>query len=153
MCFESRKSFKYKYCIATGTVIIEGPSNVTYLPGLIPLPIELTCIVTGVAVWSVNGMAYSLTSLTNGAVPEHNVTGTNILVYSPVNNTEYVCISQTNDSETRSVPAYINIITGTIRVVNLEGLNFCGWEFKIILWVDIFVAQSNCFNAMYYEPR
>ena len=98
--------------MCTGTVIIEGPSNVTYLPGLITLPIELTCIVTGVAAWSVNGMVYSLTSLTNGAVPGHNVTGTNILVYSPVNNTEYVCISQTNDSETRSVPAYINIITG-----------------------------------------
>ena len=96
----------------TGTVIIEGPSNVTYLPGLIPLPIELTCIVTGLAAWSINGVAYLLTSLINGVVPGHDVTGTNILVYNPVNNTEYVCISYTNDSETRSVPAYINIITG-----------------------------------------
>ena len=38
-------------------------------------------------------------------------TGTNILVNSPVNNTEYICISTTNDGETGSDPAYI-IIAG-----------------------------------------
>ena len=91
--------------------IIEGPSNVTYLPGLTPLPIELTCNVTGVAAWSVNGTDYSLTGLTNGALPGHSRTGTNILVNSPVNNTEYICVSLTNDGETRSDPAYI-IIAG-----------------------------------------
>ena len=42
-------------------------------------------------------------------------------------------------------------ITCIIRVVNLEGLNFCGWEIKTISWVDIFVAQSNCFNALYIK--
>ena len=35
-----------------------------YLPGLTPLPIGLTCIVTGVAVWSINGTRYTLTDLT-----------------------------------------------------------------------------------------
>ena len=100
----------------TGT-IIEGPSNVTYFPGLTPLPIELTCNVTGVAAWRVNGSGYALTDLTNGALPGHSRTGTNILVNSPVNNTEYICVSQTNVYETRSDPAYI-IIAGEHSHVN-----------------------------------
>ena len=91
--------------------IIEGPSNVTYLPGLTPLPIELTCNVTGVAAWRVNGTSYILADLTNGELPGHSRTRTNILVNSPVNNTEYICISATNDGETTSDPAYI-IIAG-----------------------------------------
>ena len=97
-------------CTNTGSVI-EGPSNVTYLPGLTPLPIELTCSVTGVAAWIVNGTSYTLGSLTNGALPRHNRTGTNILVNSPVNNTEYICVSQTNNGDDNSDPAYI-IIAG-----------------------------------------
>ena len=92
----------------TGT-IIEGPNNVTYIPGLTQLPIELTCNVTGFPSWSVNGTVYLLASLSNGALPGHNATGTNILIDSPVNNTEYVCVSSTNDSEVRSDPAYITI--------------------------------------------
>ena len=92
----------------TGTVI-EGPSNVTYLPGLTPLPIELTCDVTGIALWRVNGTSYTLLDLTNGALPGHNRTGTNILVNSPVNNTEYICLSLTSNNVTSSDPAYIFI--------------------------------------------
>ena len=92
-------------------IVIEGPSNVTYLPGLTPLPIELTCSVTGVASWRVNGSDYVLASLTNGVLPGHNRTGTNILVNIPVNNTEYICVSLTNDGETSSDPTYI-IIAG-----------------------------------------
>ena len=91
--------------------IIEGPSNVTYLPGLTPLPIELTCNVTGVPLWRVNSIDYTLARLTDGDLPGHNRTGTNILVNSPVNNTEYICVSVTNDGETSSDPAYI-IIAG-----------------------------------------
>ena len=89
--------------------IIVGPSNITYIPGLIPLPIELICNVTGEAAWIVNGSDYLLNSLTNGALPGHSRTGTNILINSPVNNTEYVCLSATNDSKTLSVPAYVTI--------------------------------------------
>ena len=92
--------------------IIEGPSDVTYIPGLTPLPIELTCNVTGVAIWRVNGVFFTLSDLTNGALPGHSRTGTNILVNSPVNNTEYICVSLRNGVETRSDPAYI-IIVGT----------------------------------------
>ena len=97
------------YC--TGT-IIEGPSNVTYLPGVTPLPVELICNVTGVAAWRVNGTHYTRNQLANGRLPGHNRTGTNMLVNSPVNNTEYICVSQTNEGETGSDPAYI-IIGGT----------------------------------------
>ena len=94
----------------TGTVI-KGPSNVTYLPGLTPLPIELTCNVTGVTIWIVNGSNYLLIHLTNGQVPGHSATGTNILVNSPVNNTEYICVSSQLGSYIESDPAYI-IIAG-----------------------------------------
>ena len=92
-------------------IIFEGPSNVTYLPGVTPLPIELTCNVTGVTIWSVSGSSYTLGELTNGRLPGHNRNGTNILVNSPVNNTEYTCISLTNDGAVLSDPAYI-IIAG-----------------------------------------
>ena len=86
--------------ILIGTVI-EEPSSVTYIPGVTPLPIELTCNVNGTAAWRVNGSSYTLAELTNGVLPEHSRNGTNILVDSPVNNTEYICVSATNDGETR----------------------------------------------------
>ena len=89
-------------------VIIEGPGNVTYLPGVTPLPIELTCNVTGTAAWRVNGTNYFLGELTSGDLPGHNRTGKNILVNSPVNNTEYICVSA-DGSVTRSDPAYVII--------------------------------------------
>ena len=97
--------------------IIEGPSDVLYLPGLTPLPIELTCNVTGVALWEVNGTDYTLSRLTNGGLPGYNRTGTNILVNSPVNNTEHVCVSQTNDGEVRSDSAYIIIAGNYVHVM------------------------------------
>ena len=72
----------------------------------------LTCNVTGIATWRVNDTDYTLTSLTNGALPGHMCrTRTNILVNSPVNNTKYICVSQTKDGEISSDPAYI-IIAG-----------------------------------------
>ena len=87
----------YHYYNCTG-IIIEGPSNVTYRPGLTSLPIELTCDVTGVVIgWIVNGTDRLLASLTNGALPGHNVTGTNILVNSPANNTKYICVFLNDD--------------------------------------------------------
>ena len=74
-----------------------------------PLPIELTCNVTGVATWSVNDTDYTVTQLTNGSLPRHSRTGTNILVNRPVNNTEYICVSRVNDRKNSSNPAYIII--------------------------------------------
>jgi len=90
----------------TGT-IIEGPTNITYIPGVTPLPIELTCSVTGVVAWIVDNVAY----LSGQSIPRHSRTGTNILVNSPVNNTEYICVSLTNNGSFSSDPAYI-IIAG-----------------------------------------
>ena len=76
-----------------------------------PLPIELTCNVTGLAAWRVDDETYTLGELTNGALPGHSRTGDNILVNSPVNNTEYICVSLTSDGDISSDPAYI-IIAG-----------------------------------------
>ena len=92
--------------IFTGT-IIKGPSNVTYLPGVTPLPIELTCNVTGVTIWIINGSNHFLYSFTSGQVPGHNATRKNILVNNPVNNTKYICMSAQLNDVTVSDPAYI----------------------------------------------
>ena len=56
---------------------------------------------------------FGLNSLyvSNGALSGHSCTGTNILINSPVNNTEYICVSLTNDGETISDPVYV-IIAG-----------------------------------------
>ena len=63
------------------------------------------------AAWIVNNLTYTLGQLDNGALPGHSRAGANILVNSPVNNTEYICVSQTNDGDTSSDPSYI-IIAG-----------------------------------------
>ena len=99
-----------KLCYYCAGTIIEGPANVTYYPNLTVLPIELICNVTGVTAWSVNDRSYTLGDLANGKLPGHNVTGNNILIDTPVNNTEYICVSQASGiGETRSDPAYIYI--------------------------------------------
>ena len=98
----------YHHC--TGTVL-EGPSNVTYLPGLTMLPIELICNVTGIPIWRINSSVYLPADLFNGVLAGHNSSGTDILVNSPVNNTKYVCVSQTINGNINSNPAYI-IVAG-----------------------------------------
>ena len=93
--------------------IVEGPNNVTYIPGLTPLPIEMICNCTGEILWIIDNIFYDLA---DGAPPGHSSTGTNILVNSPVNNTEYICISPTYNpsvNSTHSDPAYI-VIAGKI---------------------------------------
>ena len=103
------------HCVYTGT-IIEGPSSVTYLPGLTPLPIELICNVTGIASWRVNNELYTLAELSSGVSLGHCHNGMNILIYSPVNNTEYICVSQINSSDTSSDPAYITVAGNIMNV-------------------------------------
>ena len=87
--------------------MVGGPSIVRYIPGLTPSPVELTCNVSGVAAWIVDDETYTLTELTNGVLPGHSLNGTNLLVNSPVNNTEYICVSHANNGEIRRHPAYI----------------------------------------------
>ena len=106
--------FMYTCLFTVLGTIVEGPSNVTYIPGLTPLPIELICNGTGFLYWQVDGLCYFLSSLTNGELPGHNRIGSNILVNSPVNNTEYICVTPSYDFTLRSIysdPAYI-IIAG-----------------------------------------
>ena len=122
----------YFNCVGT---IIEGPSNVTYLPGLTPLPIELTCNITGVAVWRVNGSYYFLNDLTSGLVPGHNATGTNILVNSPVNNTEYICALLDVGGNTESDPAYI-IIAGEYGVLSCVFIVYVTLKCKLKLQLN-----------------
>ena len=62
--------------------------------------------------WRVDNQRYTLGDLTNGALSGHSRTGTNILVNSPVNNTEYICVSTTNDGDVSSDPAYIIVLAG-----------------------------------------
>ena len=81
----------------------------TYLPGLTPLPIKLTCNVTKLTLWRVNGSNYFPDDFTSGLIPGHNATRTNILVNSPVNNTEYICVLIYFSTITMSDPAYITI--------------------------------------------
>ena len=93
-------------------IVIEGPSNVTYIPGQTPLPIELICNVTGFPTWIVDGSDYTLSSLIGGGLTGHNVSGTNILVEAPVNNTEYICVSNsvmTGLETDRSEPAFLSV--------------------------------------------
>ena len=75
------------------------------------LPIELICNVTGIPIWIINDTLYLPVNLFNGVVAGHNSSGTNILVNSPVNNTKYVCVSQTINGNINSNPAYI-IVAG-----------------------------------------
>ena len=71
------------------------------------LPIELICNVTGIPIWRINDTLHTLADLFNGKVAGHNRSGTNLLVNSAVNNTKYVCVSQTINGDINSNPAYI----------------------------------------------
>ena len=76
----------------------------------------------------------------------HNRTGTNILVNSPVNNTEYVCVSLTNDDEVSSDPAYI-IIAGnyvhtmlSLYICKLHNIRVIGYSYIATNYVCRYVA-------------
>ena len=99
-------------CIYTGT-IIEGPQNVTYLPGQTPIPLAvvLTCSVTeGALLWRVNGTDYTIEDISSGELQGHSNDGTNLVIVNPMNNTQYICVSVTDgNGDTLSDPAYIII--------------------------------------------
>ena len=99
-------------CLHTAAgIVVEHLISVEFIVGMTGLPIELTCNVTGVVVaWRVNNKYYSLTDLTNGVLPYHSRNGTNILLDTVVNNTEYFCVSTTSDGDVSGDPAYIIIV-------------------------------------------
>ena len=92
---------------------IQSPSNVTYLPNVTSLPIELTCDVTAVApTWRVNSTNHLFSDIMNGMVPGLDISGINILIITPVNNTKYVCRNGTDDGD----PYYISIAGKYVHV-------------------------------------
>ena len=103
--------------------VIEGPSNVTYIPGQTLLPIELICNITGIFVtWRVNGSTYLPGDLIASPPPlaGHSANGENILIMDPMNNTEYICVSNIRGTPgTPSPPAFLYIAG---KCVNLHML-------------------------------
>jgi len=99
----------YNYVHIYVGAIIEGPKNTTYFPG--QGNIILTCNVTaGVPLWMVNGTTFTLRELSVGELPGHNRIGANIVIETPVNNTEYVCESLiTTDNTIRSKAALVYV--------------------------------------------
>ena len=91
-------------CTTVGTTI-QSPSNVTYLPGVTPLPIELTCDVPAAAAWRVNSTDFTFPAIMGGMPSGHNVSGDNILIITPVNNTKYSCINRSTVGE----PYYVSV--------------------------------------------
>ena len=105
-------------------IVIEGPSNVTYIPGQTPLPIELICNITGVFVtWRVNGSTYLPGNLIANppSLAGHSANGDNILIMDPLNNTEYICVSNIpNTPGSPSPPAFLYI---ACEFVNLQHMH------------------------------
>jgi len=103
--------YTFIYYIIIHTYIgtnVHSPSNVTYLPGVTPLPIELTCDITPGVGWrvlnnSINNRFF-LSDLANGSLPGHSLNGTNIVINDiPMNNTQYTCTDGTINGQ----PYYI----------------------------------------------
>ena len=91
-------------------IINQGPSNVTYIPGRSLLPIVLICNVTGFPSWEVNGTAHTPGDLLAGNEPGHNASGANIVINIPMNDTEYICLSNILGARAaRSPPAFLYI--------------------------------------------
>ena len=105
-------------------IVIEDPSNVTYIPGQTPLPIELICNITGAFVaWRVNGSTYFPGDLISNPPPlaGHSANGENILIMDPMNDTEYVCLSNIPGIPgTPSPPAFLYIAG---QFVNLQHIH------------------------------
>ena len=90
--------------------VIQEPSSLIYIHNVTPLPIELICKVSREPTWQVNDRDYSLSRLAEGRLEGYNRNKTNILVYAPVNNTKYVCVSKTaGGDEFFSQPAFLFI--------------------------------------------
>ena len=84
--------------VLVGTTI-QSPNNVTYLPGVTPLPIELTCDVPAEQAWRVNSTDFSFLTIMGGMLSGHNVSGANILIWTPMNNTNYKCVNRSTAGE------------------------------------------------------
>ena len=81
-------------------------------------PVQLTCVrntTAGSTAWRVNGTQFSLTQLSNNESTGHSRNGTSIVINTPTNSTEYICVLVFDDRpDIFSDPAYL-YIAGMIR--------------------------------------
>ena len=88
--------------------IVQGPTDVIYFPN--QGPIQLTCVISqGSTGWRVNGRLYTLNDIQNGSLPGHSRNGSNIVVITPTNNTQYNCVSIRDQGDISSSPAFLYI--------------------------------------------
>ena len=112
------------YSFSIGVAVIEGPSKVIYRPN--EDSIELSCNITeGIIGWRVNGgETFSIGDIRDrGLLPDHIVNGTNLVIVNATNNTQYICVSVTNDGDIPSAPVYL-YITGML-IVSLVIILLC----------------------------
>ena len=87
---------------------------------------ELSCTITeGVIGWQVNDSeTFSIGSIRDdGRLPGHTINGTNLVIVKATNNTQYVCVSITNDGDVFSDPVYL--YTTGMLIVSLHFLCCC----------------------------
>ena len=116
MCYSSSYTFRsvrdianmVTHIISLGA-IVEGPSDVIYFPN--QGPVEVTCTISqGSTGWRLNGdRIYTLTEIRNGSLTGHSLNGSNLVINTPINNTEYNCLSIRDDGNVISDPAFLYI--------------------------------------------
>ena len=128
----------------------EGPSNVIYFPGRTQLPIELICNVTGLPTWrvTVNNIMneYTLNALFRGELNGHNISGNNILINVPVNNSEYVCVSNEGTTAIPSDPGFLFVAGKYIYIVLRFYIYIHTYVHTIFMY---FCAQSHWYMYTY----
>ena len=127
---------KFSQCIG---IILTSPRNFTFVPGITPSPIQLTCDVTPVAVWVVNNNTVLLNRL--GTIG-HGVNGTNIVINNPMNNSEYLCSDGTNDGE----PYHIFVAGKYMSVYQCISHTYLCMYTRIISAYKLVLYSSTCFN-------
>ena len=80
-------------CNYVGAIVTE-PGDVVYYPGS---TIELTCELAIAATWVVNDVIYLIGQLENGSLPGHNISGINLVISNPMNNSRYYCSDGRNN--------------------------------------------------------
>ena len=103
----------------TAGTINQGPSNVTFISGRTSLPIVLTCNVTGFASWIVNGTPYFTSQLLAGLVDGHSANEADIVINIPMNDTEYICVSNTQSAAVNSSSAFLYIAGKFVHCLTL----------------------------------
>ena len=109
MCYSLNEALIKLTCHTHAGAVIRSPSHVIYFPG--QDPVQINCEISqGSTGWSVNGLpAVSLSGVDGGGIPGHSRNGTSLVVDTPVNNTEYVCVSIRDQGNVESDPVFLFI--------------------------------------------